>query len=212
MNLKIGAWKRGSSEFPVQERDCLIWINHPNYSGDIAEGYDYALCYLDSPVVEYPNVTLVLNEDPEYPPTGTEATAIGMGYKTFFFGLPQYLQFTEVPIIDTEDCGAQADEFGDTIICTADPSTSTCSGDSGGPLVTIETLPSGDEVHTLIGLTSFGYGIFCPTSVSGFARISAGIEWIKDLVCGNNVEASFCSADEFPGYDGSGPSSNPNLP
>jgi len=191
-NLKIGQWERGSSDFPVQVRKCIAWLDHPDWDGDITNGSDYALCYLNKPVRMYPNVTLTLNEDPEYPPVGTETTAIGMGYRSIFFGLPRYLQYTELPIIATEDCGAQADEFDETILCTSDPSTSTCGGDSGGPLVTIEVNEDGTETHKLVGITSFGYGIFCPTLVSGFARISAGLTWIKDTICGNGVQADFC--------------------
>jgi len=191
----IGAHVRDSTQYPVQSRRCIAWVNHPEYNpNNIVDGNDYALCYLNRAVIVAPNVTLTLNEDPDFPEAGFVATAVGMGYSTRFFGFPRVLQKTELSIIQTEDCGSEAPSMGETIVCTEESGTSTCGGDSGGPLVSI--VDNGDDddtqTHTLIGLTSFGYGIFCPTSISGFARISAGIGWIKEIVCGNNVAASFC--------------------
>jgi len=191
--VRVGAHVYGTNNYPVQFRTCKAWVNHPDYNPfDIIDGYDYALCYLNRPVVVPPNVTLTLNEDPDFPETGFLATAVGMGYSNRFFGFPQVLQKTELSIIETEDCGSSAPDMGETIVCTEESGTSTCGGDSGGPLVSIVDNGDDTQTHTLIGLTSFGYGIFCPTSVSGFARISAGIGWIKEIVCGNDIEASFC--------------------
>jgi len=201
--LGIGAVKRKDFSFGgATVRDCLLWINHPLWNDDVGDGNDYALCYLDERVDLDPSygVTLELNQDPAWPPVGSKTTAAGMGYNSFFFGQPNTLQYTELSVIDTDDCAPGNQNPGldndETILCTEDPNTSTCGGDSGGPLVTIATDPAtGEEVHTLVGLTSFGYGIFCPTDVAGFARISApaGLDWVKSMVCGNNVEASFCT-------------------
>jgi len=192
-NVRIGAHVRDSNQYPVQFRSCLAWVNHPDYDpNSIVNGHDYALCYLNRPAQMAPNVTLTLNEDMSFPESGFLATAVGMGYSTFFFGLPGVLQKTDLSIIETEDCGSEAPSLGETTICTSESGTSTCGGDSGGPLVSIVDNGDGTETHTLIGLTSFGYGIFCSASITGFSRISAGIGWIKEVVCGNNVQASFC--------------------
>lgn len=191
--VRIGAHEYGTNDYPVQFRTCKAWVNHPGWDdNNIVGGNDYALCYLNRPAIMAPNVTLVLNEDPEFPEVGFLAKAIGMGYSTRFFGFPQVLQKTDLSIIATEDCGSEAPFMGETIVCTEEQGTSTCGGDSGGPLVSIVDNGDDTETHTLIGLTSFGYGIFCPTTVSGFARISAGMTWIKSIVCDNNIEASFC--------------------
>lgn len=196
-NLIIGAIKPGNDAPPAQKRNCLKWINHPLWDGDINNGNDYALCLLDAPATLDPNsnTTLVLNEDPSFPAIGDTTVACGMGYKNAFFQTPNNLLKNEMPVISTSNCGPQGDDFDDTdtVLCTRDRSTSICPGDSGGPLVTISENPDGTIVHTLVGLSSFIYG-FCPSEWSGFARISAGMPWIRETVCGNGILADFCGA------------------
>jgi len=198
--VNVGAYVFDETRRPVQRRRCLAWLNHPNWNGDIGNGYDYALCYLNRPVQSYPNVTLVLNEDPNYPEldAGIKATAAGMGYKNYFYNFPSVLQRAELEVTPIDVCEPTLNE--DTILCTNEQGTGVCGGDSGGPLVTIQDNGDGTETHTLIGVTSFTYISFfsqCISSPSGFAKVSGGMSWIKDTVCGNNVEASFCD-----GYDG----------
>jgi len=194
-NLIIGAMKPGDSSAPAETRNCVLWLNHPGWDGDINNGNDYALCLLDRPVETLDssrNTTLVLNEDPNFPAVGDTAVACGMGYKNFFFQTPNILLKNEMPVIPTEQCGPGNVGFEDvTVLCTRDRSTSICPGDSGGPLVTISRNPDGSIVHTLVGLSSFIYG-FCPSDWSGFARISAAMPWVKENVCGNGIYAKFC--------------------
>jgi len=199
--VNVGAYEYGETESPVQTRRCLAWVNHPEWSGDIGNGHDYALCYLNKPVQSYPNVTLVLNEDPDYPDlnAGIKATAAGMGYRNYFYAFPDILQKAELEVTPISTCDSGLDD--DTILCTDEQGTGVCGGDSGGPLVTIEDNGDGTETHTLIGVTSFTYiALFlqCLSSPSGFAKVSGGMDWIKETVCGNNVEASFCDGYVSP--------------
>lgn len=193
--VNVGAYVFDETRRPVQPRRCLAWLNHPNWNGDIGNGYDYALCYLNRPVLSYPNVTLVLNEDPDYPEldAGIKATAAGMGYKNFDYSFPNVLQRADIEVTPIDVCDPTLNE--DTILCTNEPGTGVCGGDSGGPLVTIQDNGDGTETHTLIGVTSFtyiGWLSQCISSPSGFAKVSGGMSWIKEIVCGNNIEASFC--------------------
>lgn len=199
--VNVGAYVFDETSRPVQARKCLAWVNHPNWNGDLGNGYDFALCYLNRPVQSYPNVTLVLNEDPDFPDlnAGIKATAAGMGYKNLYYAFPDVLQKADLTVTPIDVCDSTMDN--DSVLCTDESGTGVCGGDSGGPLVTIEDNGDGTETHTLIGVTSFTYiSLFfqCLSSPSGFAKVSGGISWIKELVCGNNVEASFCEG--YPGY------------
>ena len=62
-----------------------------------------------------------------------------------------------------------------------------CQGDSGGPLVKKD-----GDTHTLIGIVSWGIG--CATHPGVYSRVSAGLEWMKSIVCDewNTGSSEFC--------------------
>ncbi|XP_064097295.1 transmembrane protease serine 9-like [Macrobrachium nipponense] len=67
---------------------------------------------------------------------------------------------------------------------TADGSQDACSGDSGGSLVVKE-----GERHTLVGITSFGYGCGRPDTPGVYTRVTRYLNWIME----NTKDAIYCS-------------------
>ncbi len=68
------------------------------------------------------------------------------------------------------------------------------TGDSGGPLSTVTSNADGSETHTIVGITSWGYGGCAAENYpTVYASTSGVAEWIKTTVCDTwGVDASFC--------------------
>lgn len=66
-----------------------------------------------------------------------------------------------------------------------------CQGDSGGPLV----VKNGNR-HVQVGLLSYGEGCGRPGKPGVYARVSAGQDWIKSIVCScwKMTSALLCSS------------------
>mmetsp|Transcript_18391 Transcript_18391/g.42429 ORF Transcript_18391/g.42429 Transcript_18391/m.42429 type:complete len:476 (+) Transcript_18391:2-1429(+) len=215
----VGATRFWSTLNGAEVGTCVEWKNHPNYvEGEYTdEGYvvpgtsslggnDLALCKLYAPVtIDASEVFLELNEDPDVPGYGDVLETMGMeqsyiNLPNTYYRNPRLLR-TDLPWLDPVACdgflGGIVDET--TMTCTYDPSapvTGTCFGDSGSPVVLSERTDDGRTKHTQIGVASWGDG-YCGIKPDVQARVSAGIGWIKDAVCGEweSTDASFCEEE-----------------
>lgn len=133
---------------------CILKLSRPLELGDKASG-------------------VALPEQGEQFQAGS--TAIVSGWGTLHggdFGLPDKLQFVEVPIVSDAVC-AQAygsSLFEDEMICAGEAGRDSCQGDSGGPMTC-------DGKHC--GVVSWGYGCAEPGFPGVYTETSNYVDWIN---------------------------------
>jgi len=108
---------------------------------------------------------------------------------------PNTLQEATVPIISQKRC--QDDNvygerrISDKMFCAGDldyGGLDSCQGDSGGPATVVI-----EDKHTLIGVTSWGYGCGLPNKPGVYTHVSKFVSWIR-----NHVEKDYDNPeDEF---------------
>lgn len=111
---------------------------------------------------------------------GTNVTAIGWGTTSAGGLLSDVLLEVEMDTLENSNCSnAYGDLITDNMICASREGKDTCQGDSGGPLIF-----KGSDASTdiQIGVTSWGYGCAHPSYPGVYARISAKIDWIDEVI------------------------------
>jgi secreted trypsin-like serine protease len=102
---------------------------------------------------------------------------------------PDILQEATLMTMTNDECFQAIDAgmrkfLSNRTICATNKDLSTCKGDSGGPLV----IQDGDsKSYTIVGIVSFGNTNCTVGQQSGFARVTAELDWIK-----NNIQGSRC--------------------
>lgn len=72
-------------------------------------------------------------------------------------------------------------------------------GDSGGPLFKVTSNGKGTETHTIVGVTSWGYGCADENFPGVYASTSGGWKWIQKTICGEwFINAKFCDYTMSP--------------
>lgn len=88
----------------VISEGCEIYATHPDYNS-YTEAYDLALCYLSNAVdISDDEVNVKVNLDLDIPSNGDVLRVIGMGDTSEGGSPPTYLQFADVPYVDTSTC------------------------------------------------------------------------------------------------------------
>jgi len=173
-------------------------------------GWDFALCHFETAVDETNipnngiNINLELNDEPSFPslsqptefgdPNSTNVTIMGMGFtNSFGIATTDTLISLIQQIEDQEKCEGKfvflrdnSATISDSIFCGIRTGGSTggmCGGDSGGPVVSIVEGDNATDVHTLLGVLSFGAEPRCGKNAEGYARVSSGMQWIRKKVC-----------------------------
>ncbi|CAB3372504.1 Hypothetical predicted protein [Cloeon dipterum] len=113
---------------------------------------------------------------------GYSATVSGWGYTSNSDTSNTLLRYTDVIVMDTNECSNYIDIFtARLMLCANNPDgPGICDGDSGSPL----TITESDGVKTQVGIVSFvppetkgG----CESSLpGGYVRLTAYLQWIKD--------------------------------
>jgi secreted trypsin-like serine protease len=136
---------------------------------------------------------IALNGDAESPRDGDDLTVAGFGYTQEGGGgdEPRRLLQANVTSVPASDCGASyPGAFDATVMLCAgrpDGSADTCDGDSGGPAVLAAAAEGPDNGTSagslLVGVTSWGIGCGRPEHPGVYARVSAGLPWIRETLC-----------------------------
>ncbi|MCP4449737.1 MAG: trypsin-like serine protease [Myxococcales bacterium] len=157
---------------------------HPDWSGDISEGYDMALWRLDQRVdlnaLGLSTVDLMRPEEAFLSTAGTLSTTIGWGVTD---NPSDALQEVHVPITSQDRCAEaypQVRTF-ETQICAGAIAggLDSCQGDSGGPLLVRD--PAGERwLH--VGVTSWGSGCGLAGKPGIYGRSSGMSEWAHALM------------------------------
>eukprot|EP00980_Cylindrotheca_fusiformis_P025391 scaffold13563_cov122-Cylindrotheca_fusiformis.AAC.1 len=175
---------RGLSSSKSQKSRIMKKVYHPYFEDDI-DTFDYMLLQLEDPIQPNSPVKLTINDDESVPSVGEDLTIMGFGLmKENTWGWPDVLQKGKVQAVDFDECNktyAEDNLEEETLLCAGVPdgSQDTCQGDSGGPLV----LEKSSNSHVLVGLVSWGKGCGRPGIPGIFARTSAALEWIQNVVC-----------------------------
>merc|ERR1712227_853613 len=122
----------------------------------------------------------------------SECTISGWGYtEEGGTGSPNILQETDTEIITNEDCSQRwgAESIYPGIVCLYSGVSGGCMGDSGGPLQCRnpnKDAADGYDAWNLVGVTSWGSETCTVTMPSIYTRVSCFIEWIDDVMAGND--------------------------
>jgi len=156
---------------------------HSDYDSNTKE-YDFALYNLSSaiPISKSKNSTQIrFNSRKEVPTTGRSLTTMGYGFTSEGGVVSERLRHVNVPTWSIEDCSAifGTSYVSDVMICAGgEKGKDACNGDSGGPLV----IRNGN-IHTIVGIVSFGAGCAREGIPGVYSRVSAITPWMKDIVC-----------------------------
>ncbi|XP_078264732.1 enteropeptidase [Rhinoraja longicauda] len=157
-----------------------ILIN-PQYNRRTKNG-DITLLHLES-AVQYTDYVqpACLPDSKQHFPAGMTCAIAGWGAVNEGGPPPGVLQEAEVPLIATQNCQKQLPQYNIThnMLCAGfeKGGIDTCQGDSGGPLVCKQ-----DDQWFLAGVTSFGWGCARPHSPGVYARITAFVDWIQEVL------------------------------
>ena len=208
--LYIGAleYDNGFIRPPTRQfRRCVEWVAHPDFFNAVPWPSDFALCKLSSPVEIDESDIPKLNQDASIPVDDEILTMIGFGI-TERNTVSDYLLEVDAPAMSLAECKRNfvssidsrhvciGYSFGDgDFINGAFPSAD--RGDSGGPALKREVI-DGNNVYTLIGVTSFGSKDFAGFEgrPSVYAAISSAIGWIYDTACDllDSDDSNFCNS------------------
>jgi Trypsin len=158
-----------------------VWI-HPFFDRSKANLYDVMLIKLGEVVWQDP---VVLNTDSNVPSTDQPLTVIGHGYleEDGEIDSDQILQQVTVNYIPNCDATYFYVHSNPTEphLCAGvlEGGRDSCSGDSGGPLFFQNSW--GQFVQ--VGITSFGDGCARPNTPGVYTRVSAAMDFIKEIIC-----------------------------
>uniref|UniRef100_A0A8D1CHX0 chymotrypsin n=1 Tax=Sus scrofa TaxID=9823 RepID=A0A8D1CHX0_PIG len=115
-------------------------------------------------------------------PAGTLCATTGWG-KTKYTALktPDKLQQAALPIVSSTVCKSYwGSKVTDVMICAGASGVSSCMGDSGGPLVCQK-----NGAWTLVGIVSWGSSTCSTTTPAVYARVTALIPWVQQILANN---------------------------
>ena len=158
---------------------------HPEYDGDVENGYDIALLRLSAPIPDAKASYIKLPvkgfaAQRSFP--GACAVVTGYGQTSFDGEISNILLAVSVPIVDQRTCrAAYPDAISDGEICAGlrEGGRDSCGGDSGGPLV-VEGLGEGQYMQ--VGVVSWGVDCAKPGKYGVYARVSRYIPWIRQTI------------------------------
>ncbi|XP_037912725.1 plasma kallikrein-like [Hermetia illucens] len=108
------------------------------------------------------------------------AEVIGFGYINDFYEVACKLQTIYLKIHHQQVCKRILTDYGypvlENVICAGDldGGLDSCQGDSGGPLQA-----SKNDIYTIYGIVSFGFGCALPDTLGFYVDVSKFISWIE---------------------------------
>jgi len=166
-------------------------VDFPDYNHHKTDG-DYSMLRLATPV----NFTsqshirpVCLPEDASLGYAGKDAVVTGWGTTESGGSVSNVLREVTVGVIKNKSCKRDYEYLGgwitDMMLCAVVPGggKDACQGDSGGPLV----YTAGDGVtagqnYDLVGVVSWGSGCADPDYPGVYARVTAQLDWIKEIM------------------------------
>ena len=229
MNAFVGAYNSESTSNGAVLRTCEERVSSPSYipqridsttgaiipGTGVLGGNDLALCRLNATVaIDTTSVYLKLNDDDNLNAVNQTLSVMGFGYTSSNRTNPaDVLQEVELPVYDETSCNTiYSGLITDTMMCAWDETeeTAECGGDSGSPLVLPEVQPDGRSRHTAFGVVSFSTRV-CGEFPGVFARISSGIDFIRENVCTTwDLAGSFCPSTQPSNQPSEFPSASPS--
>eukprot|EP00873_Tetraselmis_striata_P042574 jgi/Tetstr1/462838/TSEL_007788.t1 len=165
------------SNSEVEVRSVVRAISHPNWNGNVGDGFDIALLELDRrssmDVLELPTDSVQLSD-------GTRLEIVGWG-ETESGTLADDLMQADVEVFSRERCSSSelyGPRISSSMVCAGGRGRDSCVGDSGGPLL----LPGRTPV--LAGITSFGKVGGCgqPGIPSVYTYINPYTAWVRGII------------------------------
>lgn len=160
----------------VVVREAVEVYLHPNYTGNLFDGYDVAILKLNESALPLRQLRLYISS-PLTIPTGAAVSYLYFGRTSINSARSAYVQVTSVEVLDPAFC--EEAEFGfnpEIMLCVSNRIL--CAGDQGGPLFRDVSDPF---LETLYAIAS---GTLCKdeSGVSGVTSVlSSGIvEWIAE--------------------------------
>lgn len=147
--------------------------------------FDFGLLILREEVPGAMARPIVLNRDADVPkPNGSTVRVVGHGKTSPDAEHISYtLREATVPIVPLDECRESFQPAGLTItpdmLCAGRGRADACYADSGSPLFTDS---NGDGIFEQVGLVSWGIGCADEQYPGVYARVSAGYDWIRDVV------------------------------
>jgi len=174
--VMAGATGRSSSSGQTIGVANGVWNADMPYQGN---NNDFVILKLSSSLNFNDDVQAACLPDASYAPDESGQTCYVSGWGTLQSGangLPENLQWVDVPMITNEKCNSAYGGITTSMICAGldEGGKDSCQGDSGGPLVC-----EVDGKAHLTGVVSFGYGCAFPNWPGVYARVTAVLPWIQ---------------------------------
>lgn len=186
---------------------------HPNYTGDVVDGYDFAILLIDEPahglipIRTTPEEYLGVNVD-------RELSLLGFGRSTRTSSRTPYVQITRLDIIDPTACRNSEDVIflEDQMLCLE--GNTPCSGDQGGPIFPDSGLANSDTLYGIVSSTVCDLSSRIAAVPSTIRRevydwISSTMEELENTVSGRRTPAS--AADLLGQITAAGPASELDI-
>lgn len=190
-----GDWKRDVDQSAVTRRVKKIYSN-PSYNVQVESDSDFALIELDAPmpITECIGPACLPSANDHSDRGGSECIITGWGTLSSAGPLPDTLQEAAVTVLNDTACvnayAKQNDTVTGNMFCASGTSahgiTDSCQGDSGGPLVCEE-----NGQFVVRGVTSWGEGCGMKGYPGVYARVTAALDWIHDVMDGKVKESDF---------------------
>lgn len=168
---------------PAQRNKIKRIILNKNYDSK-SQDYDIALIELSRPLQFNEKMQPIpLANASDNIPDGTMCLVSGWGERReFALTRRNQLRATEVPIVNSNECNRDYDEFGGItprMLCAGMKSggRDACQGDSGGPLACPSPNRDGDLI--LVGIVSWGIDCAQPEYPGVYASIVELRKWIS---------------------------------
>jgi len=157
------------------------------------------------------DITLVLNDNSNFPSTGDDLDVLGMGTTSSGGNLSNRLRDVKVESFSNNQCKKYyGNSITDKMICAGyvEGGRDSCQGDSGGPIVKVN-----GNTHIQVGIVSWGDGCAYANKPGVYSRVSEEIDWMRGIICDQwGVESSLCgdSPPDPPPNPNPNPTPTPN--
>lgn len=160
---------------------------HPNWNGEIEDGFDIALAKLRNPVKNAICPDLLPGRNFYWP--NSHVTALGWGMKGPKDIPSKFLKIAEnLLVVDNQHCPNVTEGLSkDHMFCTYSDDENTCEGDSGGPILLPDSGNSSIEqgnprYDVIIGIISMGKCEMNKTNPALHTDVSSFHQWINETI------------------------------
>eukprot|EP00192_Tetraselmis_astigmatica_P004092 CAMPEP_0117661780 /NCGR_PEP_ID=MMETSP0804-20121206/7716_1 /TAXON_ID=1074897 /ORGANISM="Tetraselmis astigmatica, Strain CCMP880" /LENGTH=476 /DNA_ID=CAMNT_0005468663 /DNA_START=290 /DNA_END=1717 /DNA_ORIENTATION=+ len=180
-DVHLGRRQRSEAQQPNSQVDVFTSASvtkHPQWDGDLRDGFDIALIELDRRARGYP-ILDIPDKPVDIDSWDGNLEIVGWG-ETESGTLADDLMFADVEVFDRKTCN-KPNLFGpfikDEMFCAGGKGRDSCVGDSGGPIF----IPGNPDV--LVGITSFGRVGGCGEegTPAVYTLINPFIGWLREV-------------------------------